>query len=242
MKSIYLSPSALNLLRDCPRCFWLDRVKRLKRPRGIYPSLPTGMDRVIKDYFDTYRPQGVLPPELDVSELKGAKLYQDQAQLDHWRNWREGLRFIDKDGAVLAGAVDELLVKDGLHIPFDYKTKGRPTTEEAATKYYQSQLECYALLLEENQHPTIGYGYLFTYSPITAAQHGEVRFQQQLMKVETNFGRARETFRQAVDLLRGPMPESAPGCEYCTWLQKSYDTVPPHRASPEQPAQQSFGF
>ena len=51
-KGYKLSPSALNLFLNCPKCFWLDRNKGKKRPRGIYPSLPGGMDAVIKNYFD----------------------------------------------------------------------------------------------------------------------------------------------------------------------------------------------
>jgi hypothetical protein len=34
----------------------------VQRPRGIFPSLPGGMDIVIKKYFNKYR--GSLPPEL----------------------------------------------------------------------------------------------------------------------------------------------------------------------------------
>jgi len=59
-----LSPSTLNLFIDCPRCFWLHINKRIHRPRGIFPSLPSGMDNVIKTYFDKYRKKGELPPEL----------------------------------------------------------------------------------------------------------------------------------------------------------------------------------
>ena len=47
-KQVYLSPSALNVFNDCPRCFWLDKNKRMKQPRGIFPSLPSGMDKVLK--------------------------------------------------------------------------------------------------------------------------------------------------------------------------------------------------
>jgi len=47
---IRLSPSSLNLFLECPRCFWLDKNKGIKRPRGIFPSLPSGMDSVIKKY------------------------------------------------------------------------------------------------------------------------------------------------------------------------------------------------
>ena len=50
-----LSASTLKLYLECPRCFWLHLNKRIERPRGPFPSLPSGMDRVLKGYFETYR-------------------------------------------------------------------------------------------------------------------------------------------------------------------------------------------
>lgn len=77
-----LSPTALGTFKNCPRCFWLEKVKNIKRPRGIFPSLPGGMDAVIKTYFDKFRATGTLPPEI-ASHVEG-KLVADQALLDKW--------------------------------------------------------------------------------------------------------------------------------------------------------------
>jgi len=38
MPKYELSPSSLNLLEDCPRCFWLQLVKKIRRPNGAFPS------------------------------------------------------------------------------------------------------------------------------------------------------------------------------------------------------------
>jgi hypothetical protein len=178
------------------------------------------MDRVIKGHFDGYRAQGVLPPELQTKDFEGVKLFGDQAKLDLWRNWQSGLEFKDGNGSVLSGALDDLLVKDGHYIPFDYKTKGTVTTEEDATKYYQNQLDCYALLLEANQMPTAGYGYLLYYSPKRVSEGGVALFELQVIKIRTETERARGTFRRAVALLGGEKPPSNDTCEYCSWLAK----------------------
>ncbi|MCX6774543.1 MAG: hypothetical protein NTY99_00435 [DPANN group archaeon] len=52
--AIKLSPSSLNLFKDCPRCFWLDKIKGISRPEGIFPSLPSGIDKVLKEHFDKH--------------------------------------------------------------------------------------------------------------------------------------------------------------------------------------------
>ncbi len=217
-KEVKLSPSALSLFKDCPRCFWLEKVKGIKRPRGIFPSLPGGMDRVIKAYFDTYRAKRTLPPELRIDHFEGVSLYENHAQLERWRNWRTGLQYAE-EVPVLSGALDDLLVKGDRYIPFDYKTKGSPTNEEDATKYYQTQLDCYALMLEANGMRTIGHGFLLYYSPKSVNEHGQVAFEVQPIKIATETGRAKELFRKAVAVLAGAAPASSEKCEYCNWLE-----------------------
>ncbi len=222
MPSVKLSPSSLNLFLDCPRCFWLDKVKNVKRPRGIFPSLPSGMDREIKLHFDSFRARDILPPELGSQKgFEGIRLFGDQKKLDRWREWRTGLEYKDQDGAILSGAIDDLLVRAGKYIPLDYKTKGSPTTEEDAIKYYQNQLDCYSFLLEENGLSTDGCGFLLYYSPKSVMEHGRVFFELQAIRITTDFERARKTFRKAVDLMKNSsVPEVTRGCEYCTWSLK----------------------
>jgi len=221
-KLIKLSPSALSLFRDCPRCFWLDKMKNVKRPRGIFPSLPSGMDRVIKVYFDGFRAKEALPPELKRPEFDGALLFPDQVRLERWRNWRTGLVYQDElSSGALSGAFDDLLVKDGNYIPFDYKTKGSVTSEEDAIKYYQMQLDMYALLLEENKFKTAGHGFLIYYSPKAVNGNGVVQFELQPIRIAIDIERARQVFRNAVTLLKGPLPVAGgKTCEYCAWLGK----------------------
>lgn len=218
-KKVTLSPSALSLFKDCPRCFWLEKVKNIKRPRGIFPSLPGGMDRVIKTYFDTFRAKGAMPPELHIDAFKGIRLFGDQVQLEAWRAWRTGLQY-HEDGAVLSGMLDDLLVKDGAYVPFDYKTKGSPTNEEDATRYYQTQLDCYALMLEGNGLKTAGYGFLLYYSPKEVRENGQVGFEIQPIRIATDIERAKELFHRALAVLTGAAPKASAKCEYCGWLEK----------------------
>jgi len=178
------------------------------------------MDRVIKTHFDGFRAKGSLPAELNTTDFDGIKLFADQGQLEKWRNWRTGLEYRDGDGSILGGAIDDLLVKDGKYIPFDYKTKGSVTTEADAVKYYQNQLDCYALLLHECKMPTAGYAFLLYYSPKSVGEQGNVLFELQAVKIPTDPERARTTLRKAVALLKGPTPATNGRCEYCAWLGK----------------------
>jgi len=219
-KEIRLSPSALNIFRDCQHCFWMDKVQGIRRPRGIFPSLPSGMDRVIKDYFDQYRKEGNLPPEFQSETFQGLQLYDNQKQLNLWREWRTGPSFRDEDGSVLFGAIDDLLVKEGKYVPFDCKKKGSPTSAEDARRYYSNQIDCYALMLEKNGLPQAGCGYLLYYSPKSVREKGWVNFNLQAVRLETDTARALKTFRDAVALIKSEAEPPAGTCEYCTWISK----------------------
>jgi len=214
--SIRLSPSTLNLFLECPRCFWLQINRRIHRPRGIFPSLPSGMDNVIKKYFDKFRIQGRLPPEIE-GKVKG-KLIPDLSLINKWRNWRTGLEYEDKNlGATLFGALDDCLVEEDYYVPIDYKTRGSAPKEGDSEKYYTNQLDCYALLLQENGYKVGNVAYLVYYYPDAVHENGVIHFKVEVVGMNINPERAKHTLTQAANLLRGPLPEKHSDCEYCSW-------------------------
>jgi len=217
-KEWFLSPSALSVFRNCPRCFWHERVKNIKRPRGIFPSLPGGVDRVVKTAMDQLRGNGEPPPlNYDIAP-QGLSFFLDQKQLDQWRNWRSGLKCqIETADVVLSGALDDLLLHEGKYVPFDYKTKGTPTKQEDAEKYYQPQLDCYGLLLQKKGLEVANFGILLYFSPCQGSGDGPLWAQQTiLMSVDPR--RAEALVSAAAACLNGEKPKSSVTCEYCKWL------------------------
>jgi len=211
---IKLSPSSLNLFKECPRCFWLEKNKGIKRPRGIFPSLPGGMDLVIKDYFDKYRMIDKLPPEVD-GKVSG-KLFSNMAVLEKWRNWRTTeLRYEDKVlNAILTGALDDCLISNDIYIPLDYKTRGSELKDDPR-QYYQTQLDCYCLILESSGYKTEGLAYLLYYWPLEVKEDGLVRFHVEPIKIETNIDAAKKIFEDAINVLNSEIPQASVECEYC---------------------------
>ncbi len=211
---IRLSPSTLNTFLQCSRCFWLEKNKNIKRPRGIFPSLPSGMDSAIKIYFDSFRVKGDVPPEIK-GKIRGC-LFSEISILNEWRNWRKShLCYEDRgSNAVLVGALDDCLVEDGFYIPLDYKTRGYKLKGDPR-RYYQNQLDCYCLMLEHSGFKTKGLAYLLYYWPEEVKQDGIVKFHVEPIEIETNIESAKRTVKNATDLLHSPMPKSNPCCEYC---------------------------
>ena len=212
------SPSTLSLLKDCPRCFWLRFNKGVKRPAGIFPSLPSGMDGILKKHFDNLMEKGELPPELQ--ELNGdVKLFDDAELLKIWRNNFRGIQWTDEKGNLFRGAVDNILQKGKKLIVLDYKTRGYPLKEDTA-KYYQDQLDIYTFLLRKNGYETEDYAYLLFYHPDRVNENGDFVFHTDLVRMNMSVKNAERIFNEAVKVLEGDMPEPSDNCQFCKWVDK----------------------
>jgi len=185
------------------------------RPSGIFPSLPSGMDKILKEHFDKYVGKG-LPPSL--KSLKGVKLFDDMAKLNLWRNNRKGLEWT-RNGNTLRGAIDNLLVSHDKLIVLDYKTRGFPLKEDTAA-HYQNQIDIYNLLLRKNGYKTLSYSYLLFYHPNSVDKRGNVKFNTDLVKITVDVKNGLRVFERGVAVLDGAMPLPAKDCEWCRWREE----------------------
>lgn len=209
MDVIKLSPSTLNFFIDCPRCFWLSFNKDIDPPSGPMPSITNGIDRVIKEYMDRYRPHGKIPPFL------------------HGKVQGKLIEFLPKtlkceiNGHILNGKLDECLVlDDGFHVPLDHKSKGfAPKEDHEIHKAYQLQMDCYTLLLEKNGHKTNNTGYIVYYYPAFGELHNGIPFRVHAVKIRTNPKTAIDVFNKAIKCLEGPEPKSGKDCGLCQYLE-----------------------
>jgi len=208
-----LSPSALNLIKECPRCFWLTQHKVWKRPAGIFPSLPSGMDAILKTHFNKFMEKGQLPPEIcENRECKNMKLFDNHELLAVWRSNFKGIVYKDKQGNILKGAVDNILMKGKKLIVLDYKTRGYDLKEDTA-EHYQLQLDIYNFLLRKEGYNTEDYSFLLFYIPKEVMVTGEVLFDTKLIKMKIDVKRAENVWNEALKLLNGDCPKKT--CEWC---------------------------
>lgn len=209
-----LSPSTLNLMKECPRCFWLTQHKVWKRPAGIFPSLPSGMDRILKIHFDKFREREELPPELCKNGFcSGMKLFDDKEKLKVWQSNFKGISWKDKDGNELHGAMDNLLVKGKKIIVLDYKTRGYAVKDDTA-EHYRLQQNIYNFLLKKNGYETEDYFFLLFYVPKEVLPTGEVVFDTELVKMKVDVKMAEKVWKDAIKLLNSDCPTKC-----CGWCQ-----------------------
>lgn len=233
MGIIYLSPSKLNLFRECPRCFHDAYTSDTPRPRGIMASLPGGMDLIMKKYVDQYR--GKIPAGLE-GKLPGV-LFNDMAIMKRWRFWKTGPSWQDPvKGIILVGALDDCLIDGDIYIPLDWKTKGAEPKDDGS-QYYQTQLDCYNLMLEYTGKQVRDEGWLVYIFPVFASIHCaddmaprpiqpadkewfDVTFEYKPFKLACSRERAKEIIYKAAECLRGPRPKPSDACEVCAFEER----------------------
>ena len=217
--SFKLSPSSIRIMIECPRCFWLQLKKRIRRPETIFPSLPSGMDKVLKEHFDRFMEKGELPPEIrEYGIANNYKLFDDKQKLDIWRNALKGIQYKDKtSGIILRGSVDNLLSNGKKIIVLDYKTRGYPLKEDTH-EHYQAQMDIYNFLLRKNGYETEDYAYLLFYYPKEVSETGEVIFETKLIKMSTSMSRGEKLFKKAIEILKmDEPPEQSKECKFCEY-------------------------
>lgn len=215
---IGLSVSSLSLFRECPRCFWLDKNRKVKRPRGIFPSLPKGMDRVMKAQVESLIATSQEIPAL--AGIVGATPFRDRERMKKFRSWRTFQREIAVEGMPITvwGELDDLIEhEDGSVSPWDFKTKGDEPDAGYGEKYYQNQLDTYHLILEGNALKCTGKGYL-SYGWPEAIVGTTVLFGWKNLILDTDPGRSVEIVTAAVICLTQPEPRPAPDCEMCAYV------------------------
>ena len=205
--TVKVSPTSLNLLRECPRCFWLQFKQGITRPKGPFPSLPASLDRLVKAACQPFHDTDRLPPFLAAAGLRGRLV---APSLEAWQDPETGL--------VVSGYLDECLEVPGQGFaPLDHKTRGSRT--ETINAAYYVQLDVYALMLQGNGRPLLGEGYLVYYIPDSEWDPGQnLTFIIDVRTIIVNPKRALALVQEARRVLgQAQAPDSSPQCNYCRW-------------------------
>lgn len=240
---VYLSPKRLSLFLECRYCFFEEVFERFKRPRGAYPTLPTGIDEVLKSYCDQHRAEGTIPEQLK-KFVGGHVLLENQKAIDDFRFWKKGLSAtfdaeVEYSGVVrrheyfVNGAVDELLFDpdtDTFAIP-DFKTRKDEPEPEYSKKYYQITMDTYAWLLEQMGFEPNNRAFLWYLWPESIESINEksvsIKFGSTVQELETNPERITKILNEIVEMtpkdsllpknLEEKRPKPNPECEYCNY-------------------------
>jgi hypothetical protein len=208
-----VSPYTLNLLQNCPRCFWLSVVKKLVRPSTPMPSIVNRFDGIVKEYFNKYRTMEELPTII-TGQVKG--------RLPH--GMPSTLRHVEENRITLWGRPDDYLeLEDGATVPFDHKTRAGPPSEVHAA--HRLQMDVYSYLVKMNGYKTVNKALIGYYFPSDCELHNGLPISCTVVELTTDPNRVKNLLVKASDVLNGSVPAPGENCGYCRWAdQLQYNT------------------
>ena len=223
MKAKQLSRSKIDLLNECPRCFFDDVALGHVRPPSFPFTLNNAVDSLLKAEFDVYRREGKPHPLFATVGLDVVPFAHPE--LDQWRKNFTGVRWADPvTGWTFYGAVDDVWVTpEKTLIVADYKATARRDDLTQANIYpsYQRQVEVYQYLLEQQGFEVENRAW-FVYAngiPGAARFGDQLSFRTKLLPYDGERGWVVDAFRQAVALATGGVrPLAAAECKWCAYV------------------------
>lgn len=161
-----VSRSKIELFKQCPRCFWLEAIKGIKRPSSPPFNINKAIDELFKKEFDIHRSKKTAHPIMIENKVDAIPYAHEE--IDTWRHNFTGVQYEDKtNNLVVFGAVDDIWVnKKNELIVVDYKAtaKDREVSIESDWQIaYKRQMEIYQWLLRQNGFEVNKIGY-FVYT------------------------------------------------------------------------------
>lgn len=167
-------------------------------------------DVVLKNYFNSFRGTGELPPMVQ-NKLDG-KL-QNPFQEKYF------VRFNDKYGFL--GKLDECLVNDRNElIPVDFKTSSSDPRGREILSAYQSQIDDYIYILQENGKKVTGFGYLiYVYPDESMLLHDGFPMVIHVEKLSGDPAKTVIRIERAIEFLEKEIPKPSESCNFCKWYE-----------------------
>jgi hypothetical protein len=225
-----LSRSKVELFRECPRCFYLDRRLGVGRPAGFPFNLNSAVDELLKREFDGHRAAGTPHPLMAKAGLNAVP--HAHPQLDTWRTNFKGVRTVhEATNLELSGAIDDLWrdLGTGELMVADYKSTskaGEVGIDADWQDSYKRQIEFYQWLLRRQGLKVSRQGW-FVYCNGRRDRPGfdaRLEFKISLIPYDGDDGWVEETLRKIRAALSAPKPPApAPECEYCDFVAQAGD-------------------
>ena len=218
---IKLSRSKLELLFECPRCFWLYAGKGIARPFGAPYTINNAVDFLLKKEFDVHRNNGTAHYLIKREGIDAIPYMHED--IDKWRNSFTGIQYLHKKtDCLIFGAVDDIWVDSkGNLIVVDYKASG--AKEGELYDSYKRQMEIYQWLLRQNGFKVLKRGY-FVYCRVNkdnGFHKGKLSFDIKVQPYDGNDSWVEDKILEAKKILNGKIPSSSEECSYCKYVQES---------------------
>ncbi len=222
-KPFALSRSKIDLFRECPRCFYLDRRLGIGRPPGYPFNLNSAVDTLLKKEFDIHRASNTAHPLMKTYRVDAVPY--NHKRIDEWRDTFQGVRYIhEPTNLEIFGAVDDIWVNPAKElIVVDYKAtskNGTVTIDAPWQDGYKRQMEVYQWLLRNNGFTVSNTGYFVYCNGKTdrRAFDGKLEFDIVLLPYTGSDRWIDDTLAAIKKVLdNDALPAAGTNCDFCQY-------------------------
>lgn len=227
-KPFRISRSKIELFTECPRCFWLECVRGIKRPDTPPFLINSAVDLLLKKEFDVYRAKGEQHPWQTEFKIDAKPFAHEK--LDEWRENFVGVQYHhEPTNLVIFGAVDDLWeTPKGEIAVVDYKATAK--TKEINDldapggwhDVYRRQMEVYQWLLRQLDFKVSDTGY-FVYANGIATLDGffnKIEFRTNVFGYTGSDSWVEPRIKELKEVLnQDDMPAVGDRCKYCPYVR-----------------------
>ena len=235
-----LSRSKIELLFQCPRCFYLDRRIGVAPPRGFPFRLNEAVDLLLKKECDSYREKQ--EPHHITREGGETLIPFKHDQIETWRDPFKGVRYHDTESNfIVFGGVDDVWKNQNDElVVVDYKATSKDGEVDISAPWqrsYKRQLEIYQWLLRKNGFKVSPTGY-FLYAngdKSREAFNDTLHFKTKLIPYEGTDTWVADALKQARTTLSDDrIPNASESCEQCRYRSAAGNAFRTHLSSKEE--------
>jgi CRISPR/Cas system-associated exonuclease Cas4 (RecB family) len=216
---IKISRSKIELFLECPRCFWLDINKGVKRPPPAPYTINSAIDTFLKQEFDRHRENGTAHYLIKKYNIDAIPYKCNQ--INTWRDNFTGIQFKHTPTDFLIfGAVDDVWINPRRElVVVDYKATG--ANEYKIYDSYKRQMEIYQWLLIKNSYQVSKIGY-FLFAKVNKEggfAAGKLSFDLFIEPQEGDISWVENSIFEAKKAIIGPIPQHNRNCPYCQFAK-----------------------
>ncbi len=218
---------------DCPRCFYIDRVKGIISPSMPGWTLNALTDTLLKDEFDECREKQIPHRILMQNNLDHIVPFKHE-KIDDWRDsLHKGLEIrYKKTNIILKGGIDDVWLNTQTDevIVADYKSQQSNKEVSQDTYFlspykegYKKQLDFYAYLLSQMGFKVSKDSYLYICNAINQGKgfNGEMIFEEILIHYEIDVSYIESEIDNMIKVLNSETaPKSNESCENCAYSRE----------------------
>jgi len=218
-----VSRSGIELFLDCPRCFYLNNCRGIRRPSGPPFNINSLVDRLLKKEFDAHRAAGTAHPIMRHHSIDAVPF--PHPSLDEWRENFKGVRFHHAPTNLLVtGAIDDLWINSLKEvIVVDYKSTAKSGGVSIDADWqisYKRQMEVYQWLIRRQNLTVSSTGYfVYCNGQDNDSFNERIEFSVSVLPYVGNDSWVESTLHDLkACLMLEVAPKEANDCEFCGYV------------------------